>query len=117
MSSNFTVKRSDNIGTSLASIGGYTLAANTGAIVVGLTVSNTSTQQVFANVVVNNGSNNFYIIKNATIPANGTLIAVGQGQKIVLQAGDTVQVNSSLSSSVDAMLSVMESTEVGLTVD
>jgi hypothetical protein len=115
MANQFTVKRSSNIGTTLESVGSYTVPAGNGAVVVGLTVSNTSNAQVFSNVVINDGTNNYYLIKNATIAEEGTLVVVGNGQKIILQANDTVKVNSSSSNSVDAMLSIMETTDVGMT--
>lgn len=117
MANQFTVKRSANIGTTLESVGSYTVPANVGAVIVGLTVSNTSNAQVFSNVVINNGTNDYYLVKNATIAVEGTLIVVGNGQKIILQANDTVKVNSSSSSSVDAMLSIMQTTDVGITTD
>jgi hypothetical protein len=115
MASTFLRKLSSNISTSLTSIGGYSPTANTGAIVLGVTISNTGLNTVYANVALNNGATNFHITKLAEIPANGSFVAVGGEHKIVMQAGDSIQVSAT--GNVDAILTVMESVAVGLTVD
>jgi len=115
MANTFLRKISSNISTTLTSVGSYTVGANIGAVVVGLSISNTTPSQVFANVTINNGSTDYYIVRNATIPAEGTLITVGGDQKVILQTGDSVKVSAS--GNVDVIMSVMESESVGLTVD
>jgi hypothetical protein len=46
-----------------------------------------------------------FIVNNATVPAGGSLICAGDDQKIVLMAGDVIQVRSSAASSIDAVVS------------
>jgi hypothetical protein len=104
----FVSKRSASIGNVLTKVGDYTVAANTRAVVVGLTVSNTSNVSVYANVAVNDGTNNYYIVKNAPIPAEGALVVVGGRQKLVLQTDDSIKINSSGVDSLSAIFSAME---------
>lgn len=115
MANTFVRKISSNINTTSTAIGGYTVGANLGAVIVGLTISNKTAAQVTSNVEIYNGTSSYFIVKNAPIAAGGGLVPVGGDQKIILQAGDSVRVSAS--ANVDAVLSVMESTEVGLTND
>lgn len=117
MASTFKVKRSSSIGTTLTSIGSYAVGANVGAVVIGLTVSNITESQVFTNIVINNGITDHYLIRNAVVPAQGTLLVIGGGQKVILQTGDAIKVNSTASSSVDVIMNIMESGDVGVSTD
>ena len=50
------------------------------------------------------------IVKTAPISVGGALVAVGGDQKLVMEAGDIIQVKSSTASSVDVTLSILEIT-------
>ena len=83
------------------------------SIVIGITLANKTTSGVTASVFLDNydGSNDVYIVKDATIPA-GSSLEVMSGNKIVLQnngtTGDILKVSASSSSSVDATVTVLE---------
>jgi len=117
MANTFLRKVSRNVGNTAVTVGSYTVGANIGAVVVGLSVSNTTGSEVRANVVINNGSNDYYLVKSAPILDSSTLILVGNEQKIVLQTGDSVKVTSSDGPSLDVLMTVMETEGVGITVD
>ena len=53
---------------------------------------------------------NVFVIKDAPIPAGGTLVPVGGDQKIVLQATDVLKVQSDTANSADTVLSILEIT-------
>ena len=55
-------------------------------IVIGITLANTSTAGVTSSVFIDNydGSNDVYLVKNATVPA-GSSLEVMAGNKLVLQ--------------------------------
>ena len=82
-------------------------------IVIGITLANTSTTGITGSVFIDNhdGSNDVYIVKNATIPA-GASLEVMAGNKLVLQgtgsANDILKVTASASSSLDATVSILE---------
>jgi len=83
------------------------------SIVIGITVSNTSTSGITASVFLDNysGSNDAYIVKDASIPA-GASLEVMAGNKIVVQndgtTGDVLRVSASAATSADVIVSVLE---------
>jgi len=110
MANTFTRKLSQNIGTSAIAVGGYTVAANTTVVVVGLTVTNKTGSSIAANVFIDDGSANTYVTANAPVSSGSSLVAVGGDQKVVLLPGDKIYVQSSAASSLDAVLSILEIT-------
>ncbi|MGI9555812.1 MAG: hypothetical protein ACR2M9_03045 [Cyanophyceae cyanobacterium] len=110
MANTFTRKLSRSIGTALTAVGSYTVGASTQTTVIGLTVANTSASSVNIDVTLNDGANDTYIVKDAPVPVGGALVPIGGNQKIVMITGDSIKVNSSAASSVDAVLSVLEIT-------
>ena len=110
MASTFKVKTSRDIGNTLTSVGSYTVPAATTATVIGLSLANTITQSVSADVTVYDGANDTYLVKNVLIPKGSTLVVVGGEQKVVLETGYTVKVRSTDANSIDAVLSVLELT-------
>src|SRR5210317_314460 len=95
----------------------YTVPSSSGtaveSIVIGITLANKSSSGVTASVFLDNydGSNDVYIVKDASIPA-GSSLEVMSGNKLVLQGdgttNDTIRVSASSSSAVDATVSVLE---------
>lgn len=117
MANTFLRKTSRNVGNIATAVGGYTVGANIGAVVVGLSLSNTTGSQIRANVAINNGSNDFYLVKDAPILDSSTLVLVGNEQKVVLQTGDSIKVTSSDDSSIDVLMTVMETDGAGISLD
>ena len=96
----------------------YTVPAGAGSsalesIVIGITLANKSTSGITASVFLDNydGSNDVYIVKDATIPA-GASLEVMSGNKIVAMnngtTGDVIRAEASAGSSIDVVLSVLE---------
>jgi hypothetical protein len=111
MANTFTRKLSRNVGTTADQIGSYTVAANTVAVVIGVTVTNTSGSAITANVYLQDSTvANTYIVANAPISSGASLVPIGGDQKIVMITGDKLFVQSSAASSVDAIMSIMEIT-------
>lgn len=110
MANTFTRKLSRNVGTSLTAVGSYTVGASTTSVIIGLTLANVGSATIYADATVNDGTNDYYIVKSAPIPVGGSLVAVGTDQKIVLTTNDSIKVKSDTASSLDAILTVMEIT-------
>jgi hypothetical protein len=110
MANTFNRKLSRNVGTSLTAVGSYTVGSSTKTVIVGLTLANVSGSSINVDATVNDGSNDYYIIKNAPIAAGGSLVVVGGDQKIVLNTSDSIKVKSDTASSLDAIMSIMEIT-------
>ena len=110
MANTFLRKTSRNVGTSAATVGSYTVGGSTQTTIIGLTCANTTTSAITVNVQHNDGSNDTFLVKSATVPAGSSIVIVGGDQKVVLQTGDSIKVTSSASSSVDVMMSILEIT-------
>tara|TARA_R100000005_G_C4964575_1_gene179882 strand:+ start:308 stop:676 length:369 start_codon:yes stop_codon:yes gene_type:complete len=96
----------------------YTVPAGAGStalesIVIGITLANKTSTGVTASVFLDNedGSNDVYIVKDATVPA-GSSLEVMSGNKIVVQNdgsnADVLRVSCSAGSSLDALITVLE---------
>ena len=83
------------------------------SIVIGITCANKTTSGVTIDIFIDNedGSNDVFIVKNATIPA-GASLEVMSGNKLVLMNdgtnGDNLEALASAASSVDVTVSVLE---------
>ena len=90
----------------------YTAPAATTTVVIGITLSNTSGSGVNVGVAVSRTSDtkdDVSLLKNAPIPQGSSLEFMG-GNKVVLEATDTVTVDSDTNNSIDAALTIMEIT-------
>ena len=96
----------------------YTVPAGAGStalesIVIGITLANKTSTGVTASVFLDNedGSNDVFIVKDATIPA-GSSLEVMSGNKLVLQGdgtnNDVLKMTSSTASAADGIVSVLE---------
>ena len=110
MANAFKNKTQRQIGTSLTAIESYTVGGSTETTVIGLTISNTTTSVIEVDATLNDGSNDFYIVKDAPVPAGGSLVAVGGDQKVVLMPGDSIKVKSDTATSADVIMSILEIT-------
>ena len=98
-----------NVGTATSDV--YTAPAVTTSVIIGMSLVNTTVSPVTANVLVDKtgSSDTVYLAKSLELP-DGTLYEFNAGNKIILEAGDKLQVFSSTSSSIDVMVSVLEQT-------
>ena len=95
----------------------YAVPNNSGAavesIVIGITAANKTSSGVTLDIFIDNedGSNDVYIVKGASIPA-GASLEVMAGNKLVLQNdgtnGDNLEALASAGSAVDVTVSVLE---------
>lgn len=111
MANTFKRKLSSSIGTTADDVGNYTVPVDTTSIVVGFAVTNRTGSAITANVFIqDNAVANTYLVVNAPISAGSSLVVGGGDQKIVLETGDKMYVQSSAANSVDAVMSIMEIT-------
>ena len=110
MANAFKNKTQRQIGTSLTAIESYTVGGSTETTVIGLTISNTTTSVIEVDATLNDGSNDFYIVKAAPVPVGGTLVVVGGDQKVVMMPGDSIKVKSDTATSADVIMSILEIT-------
>lgn len=91
-------------GTTAATV--YTVPSGTTAVTIGMNIANITTAQVTVSAYITSSGTDYYIVKDAPIPA-GSALSVLDG-KIILEAADVVKVVSSAASSADTVLSVLE---------
>lgn len=108
MANTFLRKLSRDIGASAEQIGSYSVPAQRTSVIIGLTVTNTTGSAITANVFLNNGVANTRLLVNAPISSGSSLVVVGGDQKLVLESGDSMFVQGSSATSVDAIMSIME---------
>lgn len=83
-----------------------TAAVSTQTTLIGLSLANTATGAASVTVVLTRSSNDYHVIKNATVPASDALVLYGGDQKLVMQACDILKVTST--ATVDVIVSVLE---------
>ena len=79
---------------------------STTTVVIGLTLANTTTSQITADIKLNTGQSVF-LAKNIPIPS-GSSFEYMAGNKIIMEAGHTLQVSSNTANSLDTVASIME---------
>jgi hypothetical protein len=94
----------------------YAAAVGTSATIIGMTIANITDSPISCNVIVYSQNTvssllqNYFLIRGASIAPGGSLVPIGGEQKLVLEAGDYLQVNTSVSSSADVIVSILEVT-------
>ena len=76
--------------------------------IVGINLANIEAQQITVSVYISNGGNNYYIIKDAPIPAGSSLQLLDGGAKFVVQSGDRLNIISDTASSLDVVVSAVD---------
>ena len=83
------------------------------SIVIGITMANKTSSGITASIFLDNedGSNDVYIVKDASIPA-GASLEVMSGNKLVLMNdgsnADVLKASASVANSLDATVSILE---------
>jgi hypothetical protein len=101
-------KVSQNIGTALTQVGGYSPANS--CVITGLSVANTSAAAVNVTITVYNGTTDTNIVFGTVVPVAGTLLLGAEWFKFTLVSGWSIRVKSSAAASVDAAMFVTEFT-------
>ncbi len=108
MANSFKLKTKANVG--LTTVAAYVVPANTTTTVIGITLANVSGSGINVGVGVTRASaDDIKLLKNVPI-AQGSSLEFMQGNKVVLEATDTLTVNSDTNNSVDVALTILEMT-------
>ena len=108
MANTFKLKTKANIGISTQNV--YVVPNATTTVVIGITLANTSGTGCLVGVGITRPStDDVKLLKNAPIP-QGSSLEFMSGNKVVLEASDTITVDSDSSNSIDASLTIMEIT-------
>tara|TARA_B100000941_G_scaffold25786_1_gene15426 strand:- start:3588 stop:3914 length:327 start_codon:yes stop_codon:yes gene_type:complete len=108
MANTFKLKTKANIGISTQNV--YVVPSATTTVVIGITLANTSGTGCLVGVGITRPStDDVKLLKNAPIP-QGSSLEFMSGNKVVLEASDTITVDSDSNNSIDASLTIMEIT-------
>ena len=86
----------------------YTVPSSTTTVVTGLTLSNTSSSQITVDIKLNAGQV-VHLAKDIPIPAASSFEYMG-GNKIVMETGHSLILQSDTANSLDTVASIMEIT-------
>jgi hypothetical protein len=88
----------------------YQTPAATVSTVIGMSVSNIVTNNISVNVTITDASTTQtrYLVRNGLIVEGSSMVVVGGEQKVVLESGDYISVVSSVATSADVIVSVLE---------
>jgi len=108
MANTFRLKTKANVGITTTNV--YVVPSATTSTVLGIAIANTSGVSVLVGVgITRTTEDDVNLLKNVPIPQGSTLEFV-EGNKIVLEAEDTVTAYSDADASVDICVTVMEMT-------
>ena len=106
MANDFKLKTKASVGVTTENV--YVVPLNKTATVIGITLCNTSGSGINVGVGVTRVTeDDIKILKNVPIP-QGSSLEFMQGNKVVLEATDTLTVNSDTNSSLDIALTILE---------
>ena len=90
----------------------YTAPSATTSIVIGLTLSNSSANDITATVSLTDSSdsNNDIVFLNAVNNPKNTALEIMRGNKIVLETSDKIKVQASSASSLNVFTTILEIT-------
>jgi hypothetical protein len=88
----------------------FSAGAGVQATVIGMTIANITNAPITANVTITSNGTSYFMVKSAIIASGGALVPIGGDQKVVLEATDYLQVQTSAADSADVILSVLEIT-------
>ena len=108
MAQDFTRSIARNVGTSASTL----RTADSNDSVIGVRLANVVATQILVDVYISSGGNDYYLIKDAPIPAGSSLELLDGGAKFVLISGDALKVVSDTATSCDVWVSVVDSVSV-----
>ena len=108
MANSFKLKTKANVGVTTQNV--YVVPSATTTTVIGITLANISGSGIIVGVgITRTAADNIKLLKNVPIP-QGSSLEFMQGNKVVLEASDTLTVNSDTNNSLDVTLTIMEMT-------
>ena len=108
MANNFKLKTKASVG--VTTVGIYTVPVSTTTTILGITLANVSGSGINVTVgIARTLADDVSLIRNVPIP-QGSSLEFMQGNKIILETDDEVNVKSDVLNSLDVSLSILEMT-------
>ena len=108
MANTFKLKTKASVG--LTTTGLYVVPNSTTTVVIGITASNVSGNNINVGIGITRASaDDIHLMKNVPIP-QGSSFEFMAGNKVVLETTDTITAKSDVNNSLDVALTIMEIT-------
>tara|TARA_B100001248_G_scaffold260567_1_gene249168 strand:- start:3447 stop:3773 length:327 start_codon:yes stop_codon:yes gene_type:complete len=108
MANTFKLKTKASVGITTENV--YVVPTSTTTVVIGITIANITGAGCLVGVGITRPSaDDVSVLKNVPIP-QGTSLEFMAGNKVVLEAADTLTVSSDTNGGVDVALTIMEQT-------
>ena len=108
MANTFKLKTKANIGVTTSNV--YVVPTSTTTVVIGVTLANTSGSGINVAIGITRAStDDISVLKNVPIP-QGSSLEFMQGNKVVLEATDSLTAYSDVNNTLDVALTIMEIT-------
>ena len=108
MANTFKLKTKASVG--LTTTGLYVVPNSTTTVVIGITASNVSGNNINVGIGITRASaDDIHLMKNVPIP-QGSSFEFMAGNKVVLETTDTITAKSDVANSIDVALTIMEIT-------
>ena len=110
MANTFKLKTKANVGVTTSNVYVVPSAPSTTTVVIGVTLANTSGSGINVAIGITRAStDDISVLKNVPIP-QGSSLEFMQGNKVVLEATDSLTAYSDVNSTLDVALTIMEIT-------
>ena len=108
MANTFKLKTKANVGVTTSNV--YVVPTSTTTVVIGVTLANTSGSGINVAIGITRAStDDVSVMKNVPIP-QGSSLEFMQGNKVVLEATDSLTAYSDVNNTLDVALTIMEIT-------
>ena len=108
MANTFKLKTKSSVGTTPQNV--YVVPAATTTTIIGISLANISGTGINVSIGVDRPvGDNVKLLKDAPVPQGATLEFM-QGNKVVLETGDTLTCESDVNNSIDVSVTLMEMT-------
>ena len=108
MANTFKLKTKVNVGLTTSNV--YVVPTSTTTVVIGVTLANTSGSGINVAIGITRAStDDISVLKNVPIP-QGSSLEFMQGNKVVLEATDSLTAYSDVNNTLDVSLTIMEIT-------
>lgn len=103
----FKSKAVAGVGTTLTTVSN-TVQANTAQTIIGFSLANVTSGNINVTAkLIKADAPSAHLVKDATVLPGGALAVAGGDQKVVLEAGDYIQVSSNTASACDVLMSYL----------
>jgi hypothetical protein len=108
MATNFKNVITKEVGT--VRVPAYTAPGSTKTTIIGISIANITSSMVSCSLLIGDGDGSAvgYYFKDVPLAPNSTLKPIGKGEKIVLEAGDTLFVEANKTDALDVITSLVE---------